>query len=259
VNLCLAFNTKSGFIFRDFGCMKKIFGILILVLILQGCRSAMLYTSNNIPIPLMHEVRETQIAVEYGMNGTNINIVASPLENVALSFSGITNKISEKSNVSEDGYQDENSHNYSEIAVGYYSKINEKYIAEFYTGYGRGSGRDQNFVNYFLGNKIHSNLSEGKFDKYFLQANFGSREKNLTIGFALRFSYLNFYQLIKENDGVLIFPSKKEGLFVEPALFARFGGKNIMLELQFLFPYAQKDIDFDYRGIIISTGLRFIF
>jgi len=37
------------------------------------------------------------------------------------------------------------------------------------------------------------------------------------------------------------------------------GGKNIQLEVQVLFPYAQKDIDFNYKGFIISTGLRFIF
>lgn len=238
--------------------MKRIFILIGLALLLQGCRAALLYTSNNIPIPLLKEQKETQIAGEYGMNGTNFNLVASPFENVAISLSGIYNKTTKKSQVSENGYEDKTSHNYSEGAIGYYQQQNEKYITELYIGYGRGNGSDMNYEQYIFENKVHSNLSFGKFEKYFFQANYGSRDKNFAVGFALRFSYLNFYQLVKVNDGVIKYPSKREALFIEPAIFGRVGGENIQLEVQVLFPYAQKDIDFDYKGFIISTGLRFI-
>ncbi|MFA4923140.1 MAG: membrane lipoprotein lipid attachment site-containing protein, partial [Ignavibacteriaceae bacterium] len=196
--------------------MKRIFIFFSLVLLLQGCQSALLYTSNNIPIPLLQEERETQIAVEYGMNGENFNLVASPFEHVALSLSGNYDKVSKKSEVSENGYEDKSSHNYSEGAIGYYEQATDKYIVEAYIGYGRGDGSDVNYEQYPFSNKVHSNLSFGKFEKYFFQTNVGSRNKNFTTGFAFRFSYLNFYQFVKVNDGVTNYPSKKEALIFEP-------------------------------------------
>ena len=239
--------------------MKRIFILLVLALFSHGCRTALLYTSNNLPTPLMKEERETQFSGAYGMNGVNFNLAASPLENIAISISGNFDKTTKKSQISKNGYDDSYRHTYSEGAVGYYQQLDEKFITEFYVGYGRGDASDKNYEQYFLSSTVHENFSTGKFEKYFLQTNFGSKYNNMTAGFAIRLSYLAFYQLVKENDGIVTYPSKKEALFFEPALFGSFGGKNVQFEIQLLFPYAQKDIDFDYKGFILSTGVRFIF
>jgi len=238
--------------------MKKIILLFCAALLLQGCRTALLYTSNTIPIPLLKEVRETQIAAEYGTNGVNVNVAASPMENFAFSLSSNSDNISQKSDIYLDGYKDERNFKYTEGAVGYYFQLDEKYISEVYTGYGRGTASDKFYEQTFLSSTVHAKSSSGKFDKYFVQANFGSRGKNLATGFAFRLSYSKFYELTRINDGVRTNPSKVESFFFEPAVFARFGGKNVLLEFQLLFPYAQKDIDFDYRNIIVSTGVRFI-
>lgn len=81
-------------------------------------------------------------------------------------------------------------------------------------------------------------------------------------------AYVNFFEITKYhdtgisfplNEGNPTFPSQKAAVFFEPAIFAKIGGKNVQLEVEVMFPYTQKDIDFDYKGYLIATGLRFIF
>lgn len=238
--------------------MKKIFLVLILLLV-TGCRSALLYTTNNIPIPLVEKRGETQISGQYGMNGKSFNLVASPLNNISVSIAGNYDDVSSKSEISDKTLEDKNSHKYMEVAFGYSDILSETFIGEIFTGYGRGESKDQYFEEYAFSSKIHENFAEGKYEKYFIQGNLGQRKSVLTTGFALRLSYVSFFELLKIKDGVTSFPSAKEFMIFEPAIFAQLGEKNLKFEIEVMFPYTNKDIDFDYKSLVISAGVRFIF
>ena len=238
--------------------MKKIL-IILSIVFLNGCRSALLYTTNNIPVPLVQNQGETQISGQYGMNGKSFNLVSSPLKNISVSIAGNYDNVTEKSEISEKDLEDKNSHKYTEVAVGYSDFVSETYIGEAFAGYGRGESKDQYFEQYAFSSKIHENLAEGKYEKYFIQGNLGQTKSNLTTGFALRLSYVSFFELMKIKDGATSFPSVKEFMIFEPAIFAKIGGKNLKLEVEVMFPYTARDIDFDYQNLVISAGLRFIF
>lgn len=238
--------------------MKKIFIVLILLLV-TGCRSALLYTTNNIPVPLVQKQGETQISGQYGTNGKSFNLVASPLKNISISIAGNYDNVSSKSEISDKALEDKKSHKYTEVAVGYSDFVSETFIGEAFAGYGRGGSKDQYFEQYAFSSKIHENLAEGRYEKYFIQGNLGQRKSDFTTGFALRLSYLSFFELMKIKDGVTSFPSVNEFMIFEPAIFAKIGGKNLKLEVEVMFPYTAKDIDFDYQSLVISAGLRFIF
>ncbi|MCK9211425.1 MAG: hypothetical protein M0P61_11365 [Ignavibacteriaceae bacterium] len=238
--------------------MKKIIGILSVV-ILQGCGSELLYTTNNIPIPLVQKQGETQISGQYGTNGKSFNLVSSPLEHISLSIAGNYDKVTINSNDFDTKKEDKNSHNYTEVAIGYFDNVSESIVGEAFVGYGRGDGMDQYYQRQEFSSIVHNNFGYGKYDKYFVQANLGNKNNAITTGFAIRLSYVDFLELMKTSDGVTTFPSGKEALFFEPALFGKIGGKNLQLEVEVMFPYTQKGIDFDYRNFVISTGLRFIF
>ncbi|MCK9425826.1 MAG: hypothetical protein M0Q21_07310 [Ignavibacteriaceae bacterium] len=238
--------------------MKKIM-IVLTLLLLNGCRSALLYTTNSIPVPLIQNQGETQISGQYGTNGKSFNLVSSPLKNISVSIAGNYDNVTKKSEISEKDLEDKNSHKYTEVAVGYSDFLSETFIGETFAGYGRGEAKDQYFEQYAFSSKIHENLAEGKYEKYFIQGNLGQRKSDFATGFALRLSYVSFFELMKIKDGVNSFPSSKEFLIFEPAIFAKIGGKNLKLEVEVIFPYTAKDIDFDYQSLVISAGLRFIF
>jgi len=210
----------------------------------------------------MHEAKETQISAAYGANGTNFNIVVSPTDNFAVSVSRNYGKVSNESFSDPKGYTDMNTHSYTEGAVGYYDHFNGNFIFEAYAGLGRGEGKDQYYRDegpWFGAPIIREYLSSGKFEKYFVQANIGTRDEHVATGFALRISKVNFLQLTKMKEGISEDISKKQALFFEPAFYGRFGSGMINAEIEIVLPYTQNDIDFDYRTFIISVGLRFIF
>ncbi len=253
--------------------MKKIM-IVLSLLFLNGCRSALLYTTNNIPVPLIQNQGETQISGQYGTNGKSFNLVSSPLENISVSIAGNYDNVSVNSNIPDKNLEDTNTHNYTEVAVGYYDDLSESILGEAFAGYGLGDAKDEYYERHQTGgifsSKYNYSLDRafGKYEKYFLQANLGKKNGVYTTGFAIRVSYVNFFEIIKYhdvginfplNEGVPTFPSKTSAVFFEPTIFAKIGGKNLQLEVEVMFPYTQKDIDFDYKGYLIATGLRFIF
>ena len=254
--------------------MKKTILILGIALFVQGCRSALLYTTNNIPIPLVKKQGETQFSGQYGTNGKSFNLVASPLEHISLSIAGNYDNVTLNSDIPDIKLEDKSSHNYTEVALGYFDDVSESIISEAFVGYGQGDANDEyyqrkNIGSFFSSKYVFSRTHAfGKYEKYFMQINLGKKNELFTTGFALRFSYVNFFELTKIHaphsnfpliDEPPTFPAKRATLFFEPAIFAKFGGKNIQLEIEVMFPHAQKDVDYDYKSYLIATGLRFIF
>ena len=253
--------------------MNKILLALSVAILYQGCRSPLVYITNNIPIPLIERVGETQMAGQYGTNGKSFNLVSSPLDYVSISIAGNYDNATVNSGIPDKKLENNNIHNYTEVAVGYYGVPSDSYIGEVFAGYGWGDGKDDYYEqnsSFLFGSNlvVHHDISYGKYEKYFLQANLGKKNNLFTTGFALRLSYVNFYELTKiHEEGATLplnqrsptFPSKKEALFFEPTFFAKISGKNVELEIEVMFPYTSKDIDFDYKSYLISTGLRFIF
>lgn len=254
--------------------MKIIIVVLSVIVLFHGCRSALLYTTNNIPIPLVKTQGETQISGQFGTNGKSFNLVSSPLKNISVSIAGNYDNVTVNSDIPDKNLENKNMHNYTEIAVGYYDDIAESIMGEAFLGYGQGDAKDDYYERHQTGGLFSSKYSftrdraSGKYDKYFLQANLAKKNEVFTTGFAIRVSYVNFFELTKYHDvganfplteGVQTFPSKRGAVFFEPAIFAKIGGKNVQLEVELMFPYTQKDIDFDYKGYLIATGLRFIF
>jgi len=254
--------------------MKKIVLLLSVIVLFHGCRSALLYTTNNIPIPLVKKQGETQISGQYGTNGKSFNLVSSPLKNISVSIAGNYDNVTVNSNIEDKNLEDKNTHNYTEVAIGYYDDLSESIMGEAFVGYGLGDANDDYYEQHQTGGIFSSKYSItrdrafGKYAKYFLQANLGKKNEVFTTGFAIRVSYVNFFEMTKFhdeganlplNEGSPTFPSKRAAVFFEPAIFAKIGGKNLQLEVEVMFPYTQKDIDFDYKGYLIATGLRFIF
>lgn len=254
--------------------MKKIVLLLTVIVLFHGCRSALLYTTNNIPIPLVKKQGETQISGQYGTNGKSFNLVSSPLKNISVSIAGNYDNVTVNSDIEDKNLEDKNTHNYTEVAIGYYDDLSESIMGEAFVGYGLGDANDDYYEQHQTGGIFSSKYSItrdrafGKYAKYFLQANLGKKNEVFTTGFAIRVSYVNFFEMTKFhdeganlplNEGSPTFPSKRAAVFFEPAIFAKIGGKNLQLEVEVMFPYTQKDIDFDYKGYLIATGLRFIF
>lgn len=115
--------------------MKKLL-IILSIVFLHGCRSALLYTTNNIPVPLIQNQGETQVSGQYGTNGKSFNLVSSPLKNISFSIAGNYDNVSVNSNIPDKNLEDKNTHNYTEVAIGYYDDLSESIMGEAFVGYG---------------------------------------------------------------------------------------------------------------------------
>jgi|GEM_PF-2242676 len=231
---------------------------LLSMVFLTGCDSSLLYLSNNVPIPLIKKQRETQFAGHYGTNGVNFQVVTSPVDNFAIAIAGTNLEQKQQSFSDKPEYHDILTHKYLEGELGYYFNATEEYSYEFFGGYGKGSGTDVNYSQGFLGSSVNESNSGGKYEKYFVQGNFGKQSEFYISGFGLRVSYIRFSELYHYYNQSPKSVNKNEGLFVEPTLFAKVGPKYLKIELQVIFPYPMKDVDFDYKGTIISLGARII-
>ncbi|UPL49688.1 hypothetical protein [Hymenobacter sublimis] len=114
-------------------------------------------------------------------------------------------------------------HDFAELGLGYFTRIRDKRVLEFYGGYGLGHTKR---VERTPAEGITRTL-EGNLTKYFAQANYTSKDKKtyhvlgrdwpVTYGTALRLSYVNLSNFRLDNQA----RASEDNIFLEPITYTR--------------------------------------
>lgn len=157
---------------------------------------------------------------------------------------------------------DYTSHNYKEFSfILNPFEINGKERYEFMLSIGKGEAGDVKYPEcVFCGigsvpNPDPPKILEASYNKLSLQFNFGMKEKLIEGGLSFKMSYLDFYKLDRTEDYISSSESYKI-LFLEPAVFGRFGLPEAKIELQTGMTRALNKGDVNYYKYYISVGLR---
>lgn len=229
--------------------MKNLLTIIALagVPFFQSC--APVYIPNNTNVPLFTEKGEIQLAAYHGTNGTDLQAAVSVIDHLAVM--GNFEIVSRDSEDPEDYHR----HRFGEVGIGFYNTFAEKGRYEFYGGYG--SGKSEVFDD-FLSSGGDKLMTEGKFDRWFLQANIGLGNNVFEGALSYRLSYVNFYRLETVDTSSPNLPdTSMEELMMEPSVTIKVGGENLKFVTQFGLSFPYDDYArFDYQPVHWSLGIQ---
>jgi hypothetical protein len=183
----------------------KIHFICFFVVITGGCRS--IYTPTTPNTPLFKRGGEFQLESTIFINGLNVKSAYTPFNHMALQINGQYSQAIGHPNPNR------NYHKYLEAAVGYYYCFKDNFVMEWYGGYGQGASI---FSDGIISNETLLVSAKGRYEKYYLQLNFGSRKliPNGSLGISVRagnvrysYSYANLKYLTNTtSDHYLVEP-----------------------------------------------------
>ena len=229
----------------------------------SGCAQTVVYDSSLPPAPLMKQAGEFYIAPSYGGNGVNVNAAVAFFGQFEFTGSILYNesagdRIAMKDIDAQKQYGDAHMARYYEFAGGIYFPFQEDMVTELFFGTGKGSANDYDYTKeYWDGNNINIMRTEsGSYNKIFAQLNIGGHKKYSKSGLALRCSYIDFtdYHKAHSKRGIQS-TGNPSGLLWEPSFFVEFGGENIRLLSQIVYPYSPHDIGFGIRNFIFTVGV----
>lgn len=166
--------------------------LLLLAMSLSSCYT--LYTPDLVQIPMHKAAGEFSIGAQASTSGTNLQASFSPIDHLTImgnAFSRNFNRELKDSSGTKvvDSYGHKE-HAYT-FAAGYYNSIYDSdFHYGFYGGFGNGRTEDN------IGSKdpfYPRNSSNNR--KTFLQGNIGYRHQNIEMALALRYSFVNIYDL----------------------------------------------------------------
>jgi hypothetical protein len=193
------------------------FLLLTATLFLTSC--ATVYRPNMTPTPLFTEKGQVAFEGAYSRDGINVSAAAAVAPNFSLMLNGQFNKDAKRGGGTVDNFPANG--NYGEFGLGFYQKVEEKFVFETYLGIGRGRMEDQS--------KIVDNIYKESFqyNKFFLQPNLGLRmSEDFDLIFTPRIAYVtgtyaNYdTQLPTDAD-----KSKQNFFSLEPTLTMAYGTK----------------------------------
>ncbi|TGE14345.1 hypothetical protein [Hymenobacter elongatus] len=113
-------------------------------------------------------------------------------------------------------------HDFGELGLGYFTRMRDQRVLEFYGGYGAGHGKRTE-----RGEGTTTTTLEGNLQKYYLQANFSKKESKtwhlfgrdfpVSYGMALRASYVQLHDFTIDGKP----QAMEDNIFLEPISFTR--------------------------------------
>lgn len=199
--------------------MKKLF--LFLPILASGCTS--LYLPNTPNTPMLTNKGELHASGNISYKGNfSFNTAYAVANNLAVMANGST--------INYTGSKKDFDQKLFEGGIGYFSPsgINNSRVFELYGGIGNGKSNRIIKEKDATGN-ISYDTYHTTFNKLFVQANYGSKNKSslnlfgnkmpLTYGTALRFSYVTMNKFLINNIGQTI----EDNFFIEPVFFTHLG------------------------------------
>ena len=227
---------------------------LVLAALISSCSP--LYVPNTRNVPLFRAKGEFQGTV-YISTGLETQLAYAVSKNIAVMANG--SLISQK--IAEQDYT--RSHKFAEAAIGYY-KVDQRYRAELFLGYG--AGKETSFAQYFFFAPYFSQkdlVATGTFNRIFIQPTIGTNGRGFNLAFTPRLSFVDFTKFTSTdnnpaNKEVTVKPNEKYHLFLEPALTGKFP---IVGNLQGVFQLGLNvampgDVYFDYVPLQFSIGIQ---
>lgn len=192
---------------------------LVGLFILSGCSSV--YIPNVPNTPMLSAQGELHTDAHITLKGnTSFNSAYAITDHIGIMLNG--------SVMNREGDKKDFKHNLLETGVGYFTTFgaDNSRIFEIYTGVGSGNS-DRTFRDETSAG-ILSDRQETKFGKWFLQANYSSKDKGdfkifgktlpINYGTALRMSYVNMKGF--KRNGVT--QALEDNIFLEPVFFTRY-------------------------------------
>ena len=204
----------------------------LLIFIFEAC--APIYVPNVINAPLLSNKNELQASINTGTSGFDPQIAYAVTDNIGIMLNG-----SFKDSKS-DSLEDYHKHQFGEIGIGYYKKLDENARFEVFTGFGY--GKIKAYTEFaFLNDYV--NLESYRF---FIQPDIGITNKIIDASFSTRFIVFN---TINNNINY-------NRMFLEPALTFRVGYKYIKFSVQVGYSFALSSSIINYEPFIFSIGLH---
>ena len=201
--------------------MRRGFQLAALILILTVSSCSSVYMPNTPNTPMLSAKGELNTGGHITLKG---NASFNSAYAVSNHFGVIVNGAMMNSNRTKKDFR----HNLLEAGGGYFTTFGKdrSRILEIYTGLGRGSS-ERTYKNEASEVPLTYDRQETTFNKYFLQVNYSSKNKEnfrlfgrefpLNYGTALRASYINMDEFIR-ND---IMQPTEDNIFLEPIFFTR--------------------------------------
>nr|MBC7613303.1 hypothetical protein [Pseudopedobacter sp.] len=209
---------------------KSLFLLFISFITLSSCSSV--YMPNVPNSPMLSKKGEVHASGHISLKGNvNMNTAFAASDHVGILFNG--SFINQKKN-KKDFRQD-----LVEGGVGYFTTFgtDKSRILEFYTGLGKGS-TDRIYRTFNNDGTFISDIQTVKFNKFFVQANYSSKESKslklfgkaypLNYGTVIRISHIKMTSFKRNNLNQPL----EDNIFIEPVFFTRLK-LNQNLQLQY--------------------------
>jgi hypothetical protein len=193
------------------------FLLLTATLFLTSC--ATVYRPNMTPTPLFTEKGQVAFEGAYSRDGGNISAAAAVAPNFSLMLNGQFNRNAQRGGGTLDKFPTNGS--YGEFGLGFFQKVQEKFIFETYLGIGKGIMKDQTA----LIDRAY-NVSF-QYNKFFLQPNLGIRaNEDFDLIFTPRVAYVSGeYEFSDPQFPTDADKSKQNFFSLEPTLTMAYGAK----------------------------------
>ena len=183
------------------------------------------YIPNAINAPLMKNAGEVNAAVYAGTNGVDGQASVAIINHLGVmadySYGNRTNTGTDST-----GFRN---HEFFEGGIGYFlAPLSKTTCFEVWGGYGEGNSAAKADKSGLYVKK--NDIVSGNYSRYFLQVDYGLRTKKFEIGFAARYSYVNFSSY-RNSNSITTYHGLDES-YVQPTGFIRVGGKHIKFTTQ---------------------------
>lgn len=229
---------------------------LILLLLMLSFSSCVhyYYAPNSSNVPLFKEKGEGRINGYYTegseISGGEVQAAYSVSNHVGLIFN--TAFVSGSDDSYGSNKIDRGNGSLIEGGLGYYQPLTMNWIFETYGGFGVGQAKNE----YSQGGS-----SKVNFTKYFIQPSLGFTIKNLDVGIASKFSFLNMkvnggsYANQYDNFDLEYIEAHPNSVLWEPSIFIRFGFPELKAQLQYTPSFNLNNKDLAQELDVFSAGI----
>lgn len=220
---------------------KQIF-IFLGSVILMICSCSPAYIPNVVNTPLLSNKGEVQAAVHVGVSGVDPQFAYALTDQIGLMLNG--SFLQQKNNSTNTYYK----YKFTELGVGYYSKIGDNGRFETFGGFGLGNIKT-NSTNSFLTDGTVGNISTRALSyRAFIQPTIGLSYAIFDGSFTTRLVMVN----ISEKSLL------KTDYFAEPTFTVKLGYKYVKYIFQFglSIPLYPSYRPFKHQVFIFSVGMR---
>jgi hypothetical protein len=228
------------------------FSYIVCALLVTSCSSV--YMPNVPNSPMLSKKGEVHASGHISLKGNvDLNTAFAVSDHIGVLFNG--------SFINQDKRKKDFRQDLVEGGVGYFTTFGAENnrILEFYTGLGKGT-TDRTFRTFANDGSFTSDIQEVKFNKFFVQANYSTKEKKslklfgksypLNYGTVIRISRVNMIDFDRNN----INQPLEDNIFIEPVFFTRLKlNQNLQLQYASGSNFGLKNRDFLTAGNSVFT------